>query len=229
MVLIFHIQVPVSKFLLFPVRLFLCMFSFLVNPTCWNTFLEAGCRILVAFFMSHFFEISSLGAFYFSIFPISLLFIYTSPSMVTSMILPSFLVLSITAISGPQASIFISRWIMKSHRILYSSFSITPSRSCSYYCGAPSHPYFSYSLQYDFLHYYASFYILFGLTTYIPSQYVILSQFLLHIFYIGLIQQPYLYEIIHSFFQELALGYCHQYYYHYYCSSFHYYYVGVTH
>ena len=63
--------------------------------------------------------ISSLSILYFSVFPTFLLFTRTSPGMVTSMILTSFLVLSIIAMSGRQASILVSHWIVKSRKIFF--------------------------------------------------------------------------------------------------------------
>ena len=102
--------------------------------------------------MPHILVILSLSTLYFSIFPTSFSFTRTSPDMVTSTILTSFLVLSIITISGRRASILVSHWIVKSHRIFYPLFSITPSGSCSYHCCAPRKPCFSHSLQLICLH-----------------------------------------------------------------------------
>ena len=68
--------------------------------------------------------ISSLTILYFSVFPTFLLFTRTSPGMVTSMILTSFLVLSIIEMSGRQASILVSHWIVKSRKIFFLNNSI---------------------------------------------------------------------------------------------------------
>ena len=75
--------------------------------------------ILITLFIPHLFVISALSNFYFSIFPTSLSFICISPSMATSTVLTLFLVLSITAIPRPQASILISHWITKPHNLIF--------------------------------------------------------------------------------------------------------------
>lgn len=54
----------------------------------------------------------------------------TSPGIVTSTFLTSFLPLS--TISGLRASTRVSHWIVKSHTILYSLFSVTAPGSCSF-------------------------------------------------------------------------------------------------
>ena len=97
-------------------------------------------------FMLHIVAISSLSTLYFSNFPTFYLFTHTSPGLVASTILTSFMALSITTISGRRASILVSHWIVKSYRIFYPSFSITPSDSCSYHYYAPWKPcFFAYS------------------------------------------------------------------------------------
>ena len=99
------------------------------------------------FFMPYILGISSFNILYFSIFSTFLSFSRISLGMVTSTILTFFLVLSIITISCRQASILVSHRIAKSHRILYPSFSIPPSSSCLYQCGAHSKSCFSHSLQ----------------------------------------------------------------------------------
>ena len=98
--------------------------------------------------MPHILVISSLSILYFSVLPTSL----TSAGMVTYTILTFFLVLSIITISGSRTSALISQWIVKSHKILHTSFSITPSDLFLHHCGAPSNPCFSHSLQWICLH-----------------------------------------------------------------------------
>ena len=78
--------------------------------------------ITITSFMPHILAISFLSTLYFSIFPTSLSFNRTSPGMVTSTFLTSFLALSVTTISGRRASILVSHWIVNSHRILYPLF-----------------------------------------------------------------------------------------------------------
>ena len=142
-------------------------------------------------------------------FPTLLSFTHSSLGMVISMIITSILVLSITTISGRRASFLVLQWILKYHRIFHSLYSIAPSGSCSYDCCAPSKPYFSYSFQWMYLPtlscLFLSFYIPFGPTSYIHSQYVVLSCFLLYAFYIRMIHHSYLYEISYSSFLELVL------------------------
>ena len=62
-----------------------------------------------------------------------------------------------------------------------------------------------FSDEYTCMHCHASFYIPFGTTSYIHSQYEILARFLLYTFYIGVIYQSYLCQISFSSFPELVL------------------------
>ena len=142
----FSIQVPFSISLLSPVKLFfvhvqLASRSQLLQYTSqsqltWHLMhlqLRDNNYLLHT---SHFCDVTFkhfifLNLLYFHFVPRS------SPGMVTSMILTSFLALSITTISPHRASILVSHWIIKSHRILYPLFSITLSGSCSYHCCAP--------------------------------------------------------------------------------------------
>ena len=78
----------------------------------------------ITFFIPPILFVSSLSILYFSVFPTFLFFTRTSPGMVTSTILTSFLVLSIIAMSGRQALILVLHWIVKSRKIFFLNNSI---------------------------------------------------------------------------------------------------------
>ena len=124
----------------------------------------------------------------------------TSPSL----ILTSFLVLLIIAVYVGRASMLVSQWIVKSHRIVCSQkplFSITSSDSYWYHCEAPSKPCFSDHLQWIYLSKLPClFSYSFCSVSYIHSKYMILSRLVLCTFYIGVIKQSYLFETSYNLF-----------------------------
>ena len=124
--LFFSIQVPFPKSLLSPIKLIF------VHVLLWSQSViyfskpgdiapnaPATTGITITSFIPHILAVSSLSILYFSVFPTSLLFTRSFPGMLTSTILTSFLVWSITTISGHRDSILVSHWIVKSHSILY--------------------------------------------------------------------------------------------------------------
>lgn len=93
----------------------------------------ASLVVTVIFFSAHIHAISFFNIFYFSVFSSSLSPTYTSPNMAVSFILVSFIILSTTPMFALQASIIESHWIVKFHKILQISFSMTLSGLCLYH------------------------------------------------------------------------------------------------